>query len=257
MYNMKVYRYNGTYQIRIYDSPVFRKGEFDLGDDDVDPEDLEQMSEEERKAHSINVSVNRTKNMIYAYARANVWDLFVTLTFDRSKINSAHYGTVSVKARQWLNNLKKLCPDLKYLAVPELHADGEHWHVHILLAGVDGLPLVDSGIVKNGKKIYNIPGWKYGFSTASYIESQERVSSYICKYITKELCTLTQRRRRYWVSQNCIKMDDVSEEFTLEKQKLFFETFGANIDYLKGLKTPRGLIKYIEVDAQDFERLFW
>ena len=256
MYNMKVFRYNGTYQVRIYDSPVFRKDEFFWEESDLDPEELAGMSEEERKEHSINVSVNRTKNMIYAIARANVWVLFITLTFDRNKVDSSNYSKVSVLTRRWLNHLReRYCPDMMYLFVPELHADGEHWHVHGLLAGVEGLPLVDSGIVKNGKKIYNIPGWKYGFSTASYIESQERVSSYICKYITKELCTLTQRRRRYWASQNCLRMEDVSEEFTLEKQRLFFETFGDKIDYLKGLKTPRGLIKYIEVSAQDFEAL--
>lgn len=258
MYNMKVYRYNGTYQIRIYDSPVFRKGEIDLGDDDVDPDDLEQMSDEERKAHSINVSVNRTKNSIYAIARANAWVLFCTWTYDPAKVNRGHYGTISVKIRQWLNRMKKkYCPDLMYILVPELHDDGKNWHVHGLLAGVEGLPLVDSGIVQKGRKIYNFPDWKYGWSYASYVASQERVSSYICKYITKDLCTLTQHRRRYWASQNCQRMEDVSEEFTLEKQRLFFETFGSNIDYLKGLKTPRGLIKYIEVDGQDFERLFW
>lgn len=252
MYNMKVYEYVDGYQVRYYGKPVMKKCEYDT-DDDLKADEKSVMSEEERQLHSITVSMNRTKNQIYGIARANEWDLFSTLTFDRNKVNSSHYGTVSVKARNWLSNIKiRYCPDLKYLAVPELHADGEHWHVHILLSGVDGLPLVDSGIMHKGKKIYNLPGWKYGFSTASFVEDNNAVALYVCKYITKELCTLTQHRRRYWASNNCKRMDDVSSEFLTEEEASFYQLYGQSIDYVKGVRTPRGLIKYIEVDKGVF-----
>lgn len=249
---MKVYDYGDRYQVRIYNSPVYKRDELEDIYDSV--QDDFHMSDEERKEHSIRVSMNRTINQIYGIARANSWDLFVTFTFDPKVVDRSDYHKISVLTRRWLNHLKdRYCSDLKYLIVPELHEDGVNWHIHGLLANVEGLPLVDSGIAKKGKKIFNVPGWKYGFSTVSYVEDNNRVSMYMCKYITKELCTMTERRRRYWASQNCTRIDDVSTEGTCESQRLFFEQYGDMIEHVKGVKSPRGLIKYIEIDAQDLD----
>ena len=61
--------------------------------------------------------------------------------------------------------------------------------------------------VKNGKEIYNINNrsFKYGFTTATKIESTEKVSNYITKYITKELITMSKRQHRYLYSKNLAK----------------------------------------------------
>ena len=106
--------------------------------------------------------------------------------------------------------------------------------------------------MKAGKKIYNLPGWKCGFSTASMIESSERVSSYICKYITKELATLTQHRKRFWSSANCVRFKDcVSDEF-LDDPGLIFEKYGDSIDYIKKVKCPvvNRSVTYVEISKE-------
>ena len=60
---------------------------------------------------------------------------------------------------------------------------------------------------KNGKEIYNINkrSFKYGFATATQIESTEKVSNYITKYITKELITMSKGQHRYLYSKNLAK----------------------------------------------------
>ena len=58
-----------------------------------------------------------------------------------------------------------------------------------------------------GEEIYNINkrSFKYGFTTATKIESTEKVSNYITKYITKELITMSKGQRRYLYSKNLAK----------------------------------------------------
>ena len=71
----------------------------------------------------------------------------------------------------------------------------------------DKLKFENSGIVKNGKEIYNINkrSFKYGFTTATKIESTEKVSNYITKYITKEIITMSKGQHRYLYSKNLAK----------------------------------------------------
>ena len=68
--------------------------------------------------------------------------------------------------------MKDQNPDFKYLFVPELHKS-KRWHFHGIGVNCDKLKFEKSGIVKNGKEIYNISklSFKYGFTTATKIES--------------------------------------------------------------------------------------
>ena len=166
---------------------------------------------EKRKARSMEVSANRTVQTIYGYAQSNKWDWFVTLTFRRDlKFDVTDYDSVVKKLTGWLHDQRKKCPDLKYLFVPELHQDGA-WHFHGLLANADALTFTDSGRVaigskayirteenKNHETIYNMDNWRYGFSTATKIGSGSKASSYICKYITKDVIRHSGRRRRFY-----------------------------------------------------------
>ena len=76
--------------------------------------------------------------------------------------------------------------NLKYLVIPEHHKDGAI-HMHGLISG--DIKLIDSGKTDtSGHTIYNMPDWRYGFSTA--IETYgdvENCAKYITKYITKDL----------------------------------------------------------------------
>ena len=110
---------------------------------------------------------------------------------------------ISKKTSIFFSNLKRKAPDLKYLIVPELHKDRIHYHFHALISNIGDIQLTDSGIIKNGYKIYNFDDWGYGFSTVTKVSDSGRVSSYISKYISKELMSVTFGKKRYWASRNC------------------------------------------------------
>lgn len=221
--NVKFFHYATGVQMRVYSKPLILNADNsnDIYDDcffdDSSSNDFEcdLRNDEELadfKAHkSLLSSRSRTMQAIYSIARANMWDYFLTLTFDPAKIDSTNYDVVVKAVSVWLSNLRRIAPDFKYILVPELHADGKKWHIHGLLADIGDLKkrLVDSGKVKNDCKIYNMDIWKYGFSTVSEIKDSGKASSYISKYITKEMLVHLKFRKHYWASRNCLKMNDV------------------------------------------------
>ncbi len=222
-YNIKIFHYEDGVQVRLYKRPVRVGYERLPFDKHSDPElddfkdcpfgPVKKVANEKNDERSAYVSFSRSKQMIYGIARANLWEYFLTLTFDRKVTDSSNYRFVTKRATEWLNNIKKrYCPDLKYLIVPELHADGIHWHLHGLLANCSGLRFQDSGYKSSsGFPIYNLQNWRYGFSTVTAVLDTGRVSSYIVKYITKEMTNKIPGRQRYWASNNCFRPNDVYE----------------------------------------------
>lgn len=250
-YNVRVIDYGDSTQLRIYNKPVVRGCQDKIVDDDSVEFDVSTEILEKRHNHSVISTMNRTKNKIYSVSRANEWELFVTFTFDPLKVDRTDYDLCSSKVREYLHYIRrKYAPDLKYICVPELHNDGISWHVHALLADIGSLKLIDSGIVKSGKCIYNIDSWKWGFSTASYIESSERVSSYICKYITKDLVTLTLHRKRYWSSANCNRFEDCVSDYFVDDPFSIFNCYGGDVEYISSVECPNGArrVTYVEIN---------
>lgn len=203
-----------------------------------------------RQARSLKVSFNRTVNELYKLARQCKWDYFVTLTFSKEKIDRYDYSACMKKANKWFHNQRRCAPDLQYLFVPEMHKDGA-WHIHGLIARVGGMQFVDSGKRAKGKVIYNLSGWHNGFSTATSVEDTNKVSGYITKYITKDLCAFTKGRKRYYRSQNIPAPKE--DEFFVEGTDLdsFIEkvenSFGVALDYEK---TVEG---FVNVDYKYFK----
>ena len=229
-YNLKVYEYADSLQIRMYDKAILYSEKvksfrtFGKEEDFEEPFSCFDEQTEEQKKRSIASSKSRTVNQIYEIARANTWDYFLTLTFDRKKIDSSDYELLCNKVSIWLNNIKKrYAPDLKYIIVPELHSDGIHYHFHGLLANIGDMKFSDSGIIKNGKVIYNLDNWKYGFSTVSKVVDTGKASSYITKYITKELCVVGKNKKRYWCSQNCDRAKVKVYNLPYEELSKFFD----------------------------------
>lgn len=195
------------------------------------------------------ISLNQTKNRIYKIARSNTWDWFITLTFDRNKNDSSEYDIIVKRLHIFLNNIqKRKCPNLKYLIVPELHADGKHYHFHGLLSDCDGLNFKFSGKYdkKSSKPIFNILNWSYGFTTATRVEDTQKVSSYITKYITKENVNILKEKRRYYASRNIDKPDEI---YTTIDHESFLNTYADRVTYCKSLdvKQAHQHINYYEL----------
>lgn len=203
----------------------------------------------EQEEHAKQVSLSRTKNAIYNIARSNTWDWFITLTFDRNKTDSSDYDMIVYKLHIFLNNLqKRKCPDMKYLIVPELHEDKEHYHCHGLVSGIDNMKFCFSGhFDKSGTPIYNILDWKYGFTTATQVKDQQRVSSYVSKYITKEMGLKLTNKKRYLCSRN---IERVEPEFFVVDEEDFAKVYSKNITYAKSVivDAAHQLINYYELN---------
>ena len=177
-YNVKVLNYRDSTHIEFYTKPIFedQKKESDnitgviKKDSPKQIKIIEDLQMDLKNEHSMKTSVNRSKNNLYRIARSNDWDYFITITFDREKINASDYRQVVKKITRWLNNMQQRgSAKMKYLIVPEFHKDGINYHFHGLISNCDNLDLVDSGHVdKLGEKIYNIRNWKIGHTNILY-----------------------------------------------------------------------------------------
>lgn len=258
-YNLRVYEYLDSYQIRMYnqcvsfseDIPKAKELSFseseEVKSDVIESSDVRTFEDNVR---SDSVSRARTVQQMYEITRANRWEYFLTLTFDRNILDSSDYNLITLKVSKWLNNLRyRYAPDLKYILVPELHKDGVHYHFHGLLSNIGDIKLMYSGIQKKGMKIYNLANWKYGFSTVSKVRDNSRVASYITKYITKDLCTVTKNKKRYWCSKNCDKAKVMSYNLSYEDIQNILLSYGHFLTHVSDTKVSEcGLeVTYIEM----------
>lgn len=158
-------------------------------------------------------SITRTINKIYDYANSTAWEWFITFTFNEKKVDRFDFDSVSKRMSNWLSNMRiKYCADMQYLIVPELHKDGA-WHFHGLFSKCDGLnfqPAINNKkeskfykcpLVRKGQQVYNALRFKFGFSDCTKIKDTKKASSYITKYITKEVIERTPNKKRYWCSR--------------------------------------------------------
>lgn len=213
MYNAKVLIYpDGTRRLYYYSRPVITGNDRDTRVDNpytaIEPfrgthvrvvDDL--TPDPTAPERSLRNSMSRSRQKVYDYSLSNNWDLFVTLTFSPDLVDRYDYASCVAAMKQFLRYLRRHCPDVRYLIVPELHKDGAY-HFHGLIGGCDALPLVDSGVRRKGQTIYNITGYKHGFSTATRIRDNRKAGAYLAKYITKDLCSVSKGRKRYWISRN-------------------------------------------------------
>lgn len=170
-------------------------------------------------------NLRRTKQNVYAIARGSRWDLFVTLTIANDELRN-DLDKAKKYVSKYINHLRdRACPELKYLLVYERHPTSGAWHIHGLFKEIHGLKLKrainpHSGkpIVKNEMQVYNMPQFdKLGFSTATYVQSNERVTQYILKYITKEMAKEFPGKRSYLCSKGLPRGTEVL--FDIEKEE--------------------------------------
>lgn len=268
MYNLKVLHYtDGTAQTRFYSHAVYtgpkkivNKREYlenpfdgELSELVFDFKDLER-----REQRAKSVSRTRTLNKIYDYSRANKWEHFVTLTFDPDKVDRYCYGDCQKKLSKWLERMRKQYPCMYYLFVPEMHKDGA-WHFHGLVSGISSCLEFSGRYTKKKLPIFNIGKYKFGWSTATEIETEEACCKYLAKYITKDLCEVTSGRKRYWVSRNCNK--PIEETFLLDHPDLenLYADLKEDAIFSKevevDLVTETRFVRYLENKGRTFDML--
>lgn len=151
-------------------------------------------------------SMRRARSQLRRLALANEFTWFVTLTFDKQRIDRYDGEAIAKVLRRWLSNMVQR-HGLRYILVPERHQDGAY-HFHGFFAG-EGLETVDSGTIKRpghkkpqrprseaqraewlaagGEVVYNLPQWNLGFTTALQLYGTYSAAvGYVCKYVGKQ-----------------------------------------------------------------------
>ena len=207
--------------------------------------------ENEHEQDYLQKSINRTKTKISDYVLCNNFTHFATFTFDpknkkvKGEENRKDFKKMSDLLKNWLrveqlHHIRKHGRKFRYLVVPERHKNGA-WHFHALLEDYQNQTenfytrknkyitvkeLKQKNKDKNRKfiKRYNL-----GRSEIAPIRDKTKMSSYIKKYITKELIT-DKNAKRYWVSRN-LKLPEIVPNYISESQKIPEKYLVAKHDY--------------------------
>lgn len=123
-------------------------------------------------------------------ALCNQFSYMFTWTLNGNKIDRYDPKKIYEKARIFLSHMVQR-KGFQYLIVPEFHKrkKGEdHPAIHIHgLCNLGDVKIVFSGKKdKKGRPIYNMPGWKYGFSTCVPLDNDySHAVHYVTKYLSK------------------------------------------------------------------------
>lgn len=182
-----------------------------------DGEDIRGASDAERTDTFREDVLKRNRERVFDIVFCNEWSWFLTITFDPKKVDFSNVREVMPKLTTWLGHRVQR-NGLRYILIPERFKKTNGIHCHALIN--DAVDTTYSGRIRWGKKsytedsarrfgfnytdadkIYNVPDWGYGFSTALPItENAGKLSVYLTKYITKGNDRIFGRY--YWSSRN-------------------------------------------------------
>ena len=134
-------------------------------------------------------NVKRAKRTIRDYALCNEWQYFVTLTLDRCKRDRYDLKAYIKALGQRIRDINKSRDrKIAYLLIPEQHKDGA-WHMHGFINGLVDKDVTVTNVKGRKRSVYHWIDYelRFGFSDMEVIESKERATSYITKYVSKDM----------------------------------------------------------------------
>lgn len=149
-------------------------------------------------------SLIRAKSKIFDLAFCNAWEFFFTGTLNSNSVGDrTDLPRLHKKLTQFIKDFNRLhnCK-VKFLIVPETHADGVSWHFHGFLMGFDDFSkysrkfdLTNYPTMKIKEELlrgFDVFSWlqyerSFGFNTVEPIKNHECVAKYVTKYITKDV----------------------------------------------------------------------
>lgn len=215
--------------------------------------DREEKRRKERSENRTD-SIKRSKDKVFDIVYQNEFKYFVTLTLRESdKVDRRNPKDVIRVLSKWLNNAVTR-KGLQYILIPEYHHDSGGIHAHALIN--DCFRLEDSGrriyhgkawkvedlenyrVYTGGlKPVFNIPDWKYGFSTAIPLDGEvARVAYYITKYVTKDIQKIFGKF--FWSSKNIVRDTDVhfmNVDYNAIPKKEYSPMYGLGFKYERHL----------------------
>lgn len=187
-HNAVVYTYqDGSQDIICCTAPIFREPGWEAAwgaEPEAKPLPTAREAGKKSQGADMERSMRRARAKLRRLALANGFEYFVTLTLDPAKINRYDGAAITKALGRWCDNMVRR-HGLRYILVPELHRDGAI-HFHGFMAGT-GLEARDSGVEWDGRPVYNLPQWGYGFTTAQRLYGDYHAAvGYCCKYIGKQ-----------------------------------------------------------------------
>lgn len=251
---LKKYREN-YYKITMY-KQTWRAG-YEAIEGDTDDKQGAGKKNTAGNEKKLKESLSRTRSTIFELALCNEWEWFVTLTLNPEYHDRKDLTRYKKKLTVWLKNYNRIHEtNIRYLLIPEQHADGQSWHMHGLLVGLPKEHLEEFTIqeklpskmiieIARGNKLYNWPAYakKFGYVSLSKIRNIESTSRYITKYISKELAKtkIKLNDHLYYCSQGLKRAETIYQgPLTKELEEEYSN------EYVK-IKTVRSLeeaIKY-------------
>ena len=184
----------------------------------------DERTEDEREAESIRTSISRSVRIVRELAACNPWQFFVTITLSPTLWQNRYtpdslQDVIKAMAKRWRRKRKdgsSRCPNFKYLLIPEMHKDGAiHLHGFVSCMPNDCVPFTLEQVnspqklpkkicekVRNGQDVFHCLEWEelFGYNTLEPISDLDKVSSYVVKYVSKEIGA-TPFKSRYWCSR--------------------------------------------------------
>lgn len=203
-------------------------------------------------------SARRAYKVVNGLVKANIHELnyFITLTFAPGDNRAKHIalglefdyvdGLDFENVKKAFSNFRMLLAkrlnyegkELKYICVWEQTKKG-NYHFHMITNELPHSELMNNPdilqydtIDREYKKSMGLVGWKHGKSDYQKVVSDERMTTYISKYIIKSVYNLLddeeelekyKGKKKYFVSKNLIKPIESYEELIIEDYNDKFE----------------------------------
>lgn len=142
-------------------------------------------------SEKLDESISRTRSKIFELAFCNPWSWFFTGTLDPKKYDRTDLKKFHSDLTNWLRQYNRYHETkIKFLLVPELHQDGQSWHMHgffydlpkehlsrFQLGDRMGKALAEK--VKKGDEVYNWGAYqkKFGFCDLEPIRNAENIGN--------------------------------------------------------------------------------
>lgn len=186
-------------------------------------------------------NISRAKSSVRELAFCNPWEHFVTITVSSENQDRSNLKLFKQRFNQCIKDYNdKYSTSLKYLIVPELHADKRNWHMHGLMMNI-----AQESISVNNNGFPTIPYFekRFGWVSIDPIRDRDKTASYVTKYISKDLAAHShiskgdhlylcsrglQRAELIWqdgMLANHVKFDFENDYVRIAERKMDFEDF--------------------------------
>ena len=194
------YYADGSVKLSVANGQVYKSSDYVTSDNStyhspIVSRDTDEDTFLERKYKSRKDSIRRSKDKVFDLVKMNDWQFFFTGTLnDDCGVDRYNADEVCKKVNTFMYNLVKRGKVLRYIFVPEYHADGAvHYHGFVNLSDSALYCLAVSKrtgkVIRRGKNrsfVFNWLDWKFGFTTLIHTYNDvHSMACYFSKYIIK------------------------------------------------------------------------